>query len=154
MDIPVISGQERLELDRNVNAFNSTVGSGKKTGQELGKDDFLLLLIKQLSYQDPMSPMENTEFIAQMTQFSSLEQITNMAAEFSKLSTDFSRISELISGRDAVGALGKRVELFDGDRMVQGVVQAVRRGDIPQVLVEGNYYPWDQVSLISEHLDN
>ena len=55
----------------------STTSVTNKT-QSLGKDDFLKLLVTQLRYQDPMKPMDDTQFIAQMAQFSSLEQMQNM----------------------------------------------------------------------------
>ncbi|MEF2095484.1 flagellar hook assembly protein FlgD [Bacillus sp. CFBP9009] len=57
----------------------------RKTGDALGKDDFLKLLLTQLQNQDPSSPMDNTEFIAQMATFSSLEQMMNMGAQMEEI---------------------------------------------------------------------
>ena len=53
-----------------------TANTGGK--KELGKEDFMTLLLKQLSYQDPLNPMDNAEFTAQLTQFSSLEELNNI----------------------------------------------------------------------------
>jgi flagellar basal-body rod modification protein FlgD len=48
--------------------------------QVLDKDAFLKLMLVQLQYQDPLDPMDNTEYIAQMAQFSSVEQLSNIAS--------------------------------------------------------------------------
>lgn len=70
----------------DVNTVNSaatgTYGALKQNN--LGQEAFLQLLVTQLRYQDPMNPMENTEFLAQLSQFSSLEQLWNMNETMSR----------------------------------------------------------------------
>jgi flagellar basal-body rod modification protein FlgD len=150
-----MSPQEKVLLEEQVKIYNwETFVKDKENGripkQALGKEDFLQLLTKQLAYQDPLAPMEDKEFIAQMAQFSSLEHMNTMSQGITKLGSDFSRIANLLSGSEAVSALGKPVELFDGETTIQGVVRAVTRGSDPQILVNGTYYRWDQVKTVFE----
>ena len=109
--------------------------------QNLGRDDFLKILLTQLAHQDPTAPMQDKEFIAQMAQFSSLEQMTNLAS-------DFSRMARMLQSTEASGALGRSVEIQLQNETVQGVVKAVNRGESTQILVNGRYFDWDQVSTI------
>ena len=75
----------------------------KKTpSNNLGKDDFLKLLMTQLQNQDPSNPVEDTEFIAQMAQFSTLEQITNMNSTMKRF-MELQEQSQLISYHQFIG---------------------------------------------------
>ncbi|WP_303919207.1 flagellar hook assembly protein FlgD [Treponema berlinense] len=137
-----MSAAEKFQTQNVVDSFNKTLtANGRKTSNELGKDDFLKILIAQLSNQDPTSPLENTEFIAQMAQFSSLEQMTNMSQNFEKL-------AGMLNSSEAQSLLGKTVELDAGDTSVTGQVQAATRGVQPQVFVNGMYYSMDKVKAV------
>ena len=138
-----LSADEQVKVNQFVHDFNNGLNSGRKPQQSLGKDDFLKLLITQLSYQDPTNPMQDKEFIAQMAQFSTLEQMTSM-------SSDFAKLTSVITGTEASGALGKNVELVEGDRVIQGTVKAVTREEMPMILVNGSYYNWNQVKKVFE----
>jgi flagellar basal-body rod modification protein FlgD len=141
----VLSAQDKANIALEVDAFNKKTSNGKmgQANQNLGKDDFLKLLLTQLAYQDPTAPMDDKEFIAQMAQFSSLEQMNNMAADFSKM-------AQMLSVTEATSALGKSVEILEGDNVVHGTVRAVTRDAIPQVMVNGAYYEWSQVAKVYE----
>ncbi|MBI4949050.1 MAG: flagellar biosynthesis protein FlgD [Deltaproteobacteria bacterium] len=68
----------------------SDSSSTTSTTEELGKDDFLLLLVTQLQNQDPLNPTDNTEFVSQLAQFSSLEGIKNMEETMSTVADGIS----------------------------------------------------------------
>ncbi len=75
-----------------INAINTdTIPSSettRPTTDVLGKDDFLQLLVAQLQHQDPLKPMDSTEFTAQLAQFSSLEQLYNVNDNLGELGTN------------------------------------------------------------------
>ena len=138
----LLSSQETAQTKMQIEALNKSLGNISNS-QILDKDDFLKILITQLTHQDPTEPMKDTEFIAQMAQFSSLEQITNM-------SQDFEKLAGILSSSQALGLLGRIVEIFDGDTLVTGVVEEVAGRDVPRVLVNGRYYDYDKVEKIRE----
>jgi len=141
-----MSAADKAVNDNFAAAYNKALNGGKAGNREnLGMNDFLKILTTQLSHQDPAAPMEDKEFIAQMAQFSSLKEMTNMTA-------GMSRLTAILSGSEAAGALGRSVELVQGGNIVRGTVNAVARpaesGGMPQVLVNGQYYGWEQVSKV------
>jgi len=138
-----LSGQEKATTQMQVDAFNKALTNGRVKKNELNKDDFLQILITQLAHQDPTSPMEDKEFIAQMAQFSSLEQMTNMSSEFSSL-------TNAMNAGQAYGLLGKQVSILDGDAVVNGTVEAVSGREFPQVLVNDKYYDFESVETVTE----
>jgi flagellar basal-body rod modification protein FlgD len=109
--------------------------------ETLDKDDFLQILITQLTNQDPIEPMQDREFVAQMAQFSTLEQMTNMSSEFQEL-------SGLLSSGQAIGLLGRSVEISRGSNTVSGIVSEVTAGLAPQVLVNDQYYDFRDVARV------
>lgn len=137
-----MSKADKFLVDNEVAGYNKTLGAkGRGASHSLGKDDFLKLLIKQMTTQDPLNPMDNTQFVSQMAQFSSLEQMTNMNSEFGKLSAMF-------KSSEAQNVVGREVELSVGDATEKGVVQAATREENPRVLVNGRYYSMEQVSAV------
>lgn len=115
---------------------------------ELGRSQFLEMFVAQVQHQDPLSPMDQTEILGQLAQFSQVESLETLNKNFDsflqqELADDNSK---LVSASEAV--LGKEVELSSGGG---GHVDAVRQED-GQVLVEidGQLMPLADVSSISQ----
>ncbi|MDR2938903.1 MAG: hypothetical protein LBV08_01140 [Clostridiales bacterium] len=126
---------------KKVNSDEATANSKLNNNQNLDKDAFLNLLITQMKYQDPLNPTDDKQFIAQMAQFSSLEQMQNIA----KVSTQ----------QQGYQLIGKTImsNVFDETRgvyeEVNGVVDSVivRKGETILVVGEKEV-PIDRVTNV------
>ena len=141
-----MTAQDKFKVDNVVNGYNKKldmeIRQGRIASKELGKDDFLKLLMAQLTNQDPTSPMENTEFIAQMAQFTSLEQMTNMSQNFDKMAA-------MLNSNEAQSMLGRTVQIDLGaDQSTTGVVEAATRGNNPQIQVNGMFYDMNKIKAV------
>ncbi len=143
MDISaLLSPEQYTKLQKSVELFNQSVNGQRQTKQVLDKDDFLKLLITQLTNQDPTKPMEDREFIAQMAQFSALEQMMNIGE-------DMAQVANLVGRGQAYSLLGKIVTVMNGTQTETGTVEEVSGGDYPQILINGKYYDVSSVESVS-----
>jgi flagellar basal-body rod modification protein FlgD len=125
----------------NVVAYGTT--TARKPKQQLGSEDFMKLLAVQFQSQDPMKPMEDTAFIAQMAQFSSLQNSTDLNKEMALLRSDQQNLA-------ANGMLGRTVTVSDEDgNPVIGQVSAVlSTNEGPALLINGKEYGLSTVTRI------
>lgn len=118
----------------------------RKVGNDLDKDAFLKLLVTQLQNQDPMKPMQDTEFISQMAQFSSLEQMTNM----NKLIEGQNNFAQLSQASSMIGKTATVVPNGDDAVAVTGTVDEVRQtGGETFVIIKGEAYAANLIHTVS-----
>lgn len=138
----------------------------KVPNNNLGKDEFLKILMVQLQNQDPLNPMEDKEFIAQMAQFTSLEQMTKMASSFEKF-IEFQKSNTLSS---YVGWIGKNVDYEiitknvdeDGNELDptietgSGIIESiVNKGDIVELhLDDGKVIYQDEIKKVQNQYES
>ena len=120
-------------VDGALDPSSSTViGSGlsnlSSNKNELGKMDFLKLLVTQLQFQDPLEPMESTDFIAQLAQFSTLEGTSNIEQAISGLdqsykdSVDMQSFSAIsMTNASAVSLIGKEIRIAETTVKFSGI---------------------------------
>ncbi len=117
---------------------NTSITSTKvdtKGSTSLGKDAFLQLLVAQMQYQDPLEPTSDTEWISQLAQFSSLEEMQNMSAA--------------ITNSQAFSLVGKTVNISTDSGIQEGVVDYVTMsGSKTYVSVNGNKYSTEDIVAV------
>ncbi|TNJ64297.1 flagellar hook capping protein [Paenibacillus hemerocallicola] len=125
--------------------YKNAVDKQKTGNNNLGKDEFLKILVTQLSNQDPTQPLQDKEFIAQMATFTSVEQLTNMAGEMKLLRQSIGFSSALI---------GKTIGWTQTDsnsetQTLSGVVDSIKIKESKQYAVVGDKeVPIDQITEI------
>jgi flagellar basal-body rod modification protein FlgD len=134
MKLAKMSPQEMMAAQLETDLINKKINHGKEGNKgELGKDSFMKLLITQLRYQDPTRPMEDREFIAQMAQFSTLEQMTNMNKEIAGM-------VKSTRSAEAFSFLGRQIDSMNpaSGRRVSGTVTSIQYDGDEQMLMVGN----------------
>lgn len=110
----------------------STVTSSPTTlqGSSMGMEDFLKILLTQLTYQDPLKPMDNQEFMAQMAQFTALEQSQQVNEKISLLVANQAALQ-------SIGLIGRAVDLTTAEgNKLSGTVSALSlSGESPSITV-------------------
>ncbi len=131
----------------NYHSSNVNKAANRQPSDAMGKDQFLKILITQLTNQDPMQPMQDRDFIAQMAQFTSVEQLMNMSTELSMLRNNIGAASSII---------GKHVQWFEYDERgevvtMNGQVDAiVSKNGILFAKIGRDEVPIDYLISISE----
>ena len=103
---------------------------------ELGKDVFLQLLVAQMKYQDPLNPQDNSQYLAELANFSALEQMTNVASSLEGLSTIVNNIDTSILVGQLSGMIGKNIN-WNAAISVPGVEGTVTRNEVLEGVVKG-----------------
>jgi flagellar basal-body rod modification protein FlgD len=126
---------------------NSAATTAASKGDSLGKEDFLKLLVAQLTQQDPTNPMKDTEFVAQLATYSGLEQQMNMNKNLETLVAS----SAANTAASAVSLIGTVVGYTGEDGSLKtGMVSFldIVDGDVNLYLTDGSYIPFKAVEQV------
>jgi flagellar basal-body rod modification protein FlgD len=122
-----------------IGAGNSYAASSTEPNDSLGKDVFLNLLITQLKHQDPLEPMEGTEFVTQLAQFSELDELRELTGTQENLQNYMASLNNFA----AVSLLGEEVA-FSGDQVThQEGTSSEIRFNLPLDAVQVTIYLYD-----------
>ena len=141
-------------MSSSISSINNTAASNSQnigdaissaTSQTLNEQDFLNLLVTQMTSQDPLNPMTNQDMLSQMVQFSTLQGNTVMQSTLAGMQS-----SQTFS--DANSLIGKQVNLLTDSKgdTVQGTVSSVDLSSgTPLIIVNGKSYSLNQVLTVA-----
>ncbi len=121
----------------------STATTAAPASKTLGIDDFMKLLATQFQQQDPMKPMDDTAFIAQTAQFSSLQQTQTLVQQMTQLSS-----AQNLAAANSYLGRQVTVDLGQGQVDVGNVTGVDSSGSAPQIIVNGQSYPLSAVLFV------
>jgi flagellar basal-body rod modification protein FlgD len=111
-------------------AIDAGTAVGASQGNGLSQQDFIRVLMTQMTYQDPLKPMDNEQFMAQMAQFTALQQTTDMNANLVQLIQNQAALS-------SVGLLGRSVDITTASGSTTGTVMGLSySGNLPVMTVK------------------
>ncbi|MDH4027489.1 MAG: hypothetical protein OEU95_01495 [Nitrospirota bacterium] len=131
---------------QGVTSYDETAAKRVYGNKELGREDFLNLLMKELSCQDPLEPMDSKEFIGQITQFTSLEELTTMNDTLAKILESSGDTGELVNIKSTLD------DVLASQRSMQNMAITGMIGR--NVMVEGNSVYLTDSAEISYDLAN
>lgn len=127
--------------------YEDTISKTQGSGSDLGKEDFLKLLVAQLTYQDPTNPMDDTQFITQLATYSSLEQQMTTNSNLEELIS----VTKGTSSSNAVALIDKIVGWNDEEgNLITDQVSFVdiQGGDVYLYTAGGQYVPFSAISYV------
>lgn len=101
-----------------ISTVSGTSAAQNLQGNNLGLQDFMKILLTQLNYQDPMKPMDNQQFMAQMAQFTTLQQTQQLNSNIEQLITNQASLQ-------SVGLIGRTVSISSNGATVTGQVASL-----------------------------
>lgn len=148
-----------MKIDNLGTQYGVAPKETKRNTGEMGKDDFLRLFVEQIKTQDPLSPMDNNQFVAQSAQFTQLEQLTNLNTNINafleKQSGVLTTFLHSQTSGQALNLVDKHVTAYikgqdGGFTKVEGLVEKVTfGGGLPMIHVAGYEVFMEEIAEVS-----